>query len=238
MIPQFRKAILDVPDKNMAQQDKTENCLYQLKRMFVGLQHLNKQYYNPKKFCKAFKDFEGNSIDPRVQRDGDEFLAMLIDRVESLTKGTQEETTIKSLLYGAFVNEVICKGCPHVSEREEPFMAVQLQVKDKHSIQQSLDSFVEGEMLEGDNAYYCEKCDKKRDSLKRQTFRQLPNVLIFNLKRFDFNYDTMSKFKINDFCEFPRELDMRRYTQEEIKKNELQREIDEKNLSFDDLDED
>jgi ubiquitin carboxyl-terminal hydrolase 9/24 len=76
-------------------------------------------------------------------------------------------------------------------------------------------------MLEGDNAYYCEKCDKKRDSLKRQTFRELPNVLIFNLKRFDFNYDTMSKFKINDFCEFPRELDMRRYTQEEIKKNEL-----------------
>jgi len=49
---------------------------------------------------------------------------MLIDRIENLTKGTKEESVIKNLIYGAFVTELICKGCPHTSEREEPFMAL------------------------------------------------------------------------------------------------------------------
>lgn len=67
-------------------------------------------------------------------------------------------------------------------------------------------------MLEGDNAYFCEKCDKKRDTLRRQTIKRLPNTLFLNLKRFEFNYDTMSKVKINDYCEFPTMLDMSKYT--------------------------
>jgi hypothetical protein len=87
---------------------------------------LEKQYYNPKKFCAAFKDIDGSPIDPRVQKDVDEFFNMLIDRIESLTKGTKEEQVMKNLFYGVFANELICHGCPHTSEREECFMAVQL----------------------------------------------------------------------------------------------------------------
>ena len=36
-----------------------------------------------------------------------------------------------------------------------------------NNLLQSLDQFVKGELLEGDNAYYCEKCGKKRDAVKR-----------------------------------------------------------------------
>lgn len=49
---------------------------------------------------------------------------MFIDRIESLIKGTKEEAVMKNLFYGVFANELICKGCPHTSEREETFMAV------------------------------------------------------------------------------------------------------------------
>ena len=137
---------------------------------------------------------------------------MLIDRLETLTKGTKEESVMKNLFYGCFVNELICRGCPHTSEREEAFMAVQLQVQNKNSICESLEAFTEGEMLEGDNAYFCEKCEKKRDTLKRCTIKRLPNVLFLELKRFEFNFDTMTKFKVNDSCEFPMELDMAPYS--------------------------
>jgi ubiquitin carboxyl-terminal hydrolase 9/24 len=65
MIPNFRKAMLEVHDSN-SDSDKKENCLYQLKRIFCGLMELEKQYYNPKKFCHALKDFDGSPIDPRV----------------------------------------------------------------------------------------------------------------------------------------------------------------------------
>ena len=81
---------------------------------------------------------------------------MLIDRIENLTKGTKEEKVMKNLFYGVFANEFICEGCPHYKDNEEPFMAIQLKVKNKKSVLESLDDFVEGEMLEGDNAYLCE----------------------------------------------------------------------------------
>lgn len=58
--------MLEVHDSNSASIPKEENCLYQLKRIFSGLSLLEKQYYNPKKFCAAFKDIDGSPIDPRV----------------------------------------------------------------------------------------------------------------------------------------------------------------------------
>ena len=80
---------------------------------------LEKQYYNPKKFCQAFKDIDGTPIDPTVQKDVDEFLIMLIDRIEQLTKGTKEEKVMKNLFYGEYANEFIMNGCPHYKENAE-----------------------------------------------------------------------------------------------------------------------
>lgn len=103
-------------------------------------------------------------------------------------------------------NELICKGCPHYSEREEPFLTISLQVKNKKSIKESLDAFVQGDMLEGENAYFCEKCDKKVckpflnlkiNTLKRSCIKKLPNTLILVLKRFEFNFDTMYEHSSN-----------------------------------------
>ena len=163
---------------------------------------------------------------------------MLVDRVENLIKGKKEEKIIKNLFQGVFANEFICKGCPHYSEREEPFLAISLQVKNKHSIMESLDAFVEGEMLEGDNAYFCEKCEKKVNTLKRCCIKRMPNVLILVLKRFEFNFDTMTKFKINDLCEFPMALNMQKYSQENLQKQDLVKEMEDKNLTQSDLNDD
>lgn len=160
-----------------------------------------------------------------------------MDKVENLTKGKKEEKVIKNLFQGIFANEFICKGCPHYSEREEPFLAINLQVKNKHSIKESLDSFVEGEMLEGDNAYYCEKCEKKVNTLKRCCIKRMPNVMFIVLKRFEFNYDTMTKFKINDYCEFPMSINMSEYSKESLAKKDLLKEMEDKNLTLDDLNE-
>ncbi len=65
--------------------------------IFGGLSEIEKQYYNPKKFCGAFKDIDGSPIDPMMQRDVDEFFNMMIDRVENLIKGKKEEKVIKNL---------------------------------------------------------------------------------------------------------------------------------------------
>lgn len=82
-------------------------------------------------------------------------------------------------------------------------------------------------MLEGDNAYHCEKCNKKVDTLKRVCIKTLPNHLILVLKRFEFNYQTMTKRKVQDLCEFPHELNIEPYTQQGMRKAELEKLKDE-----------
>ena len=45
-------------------------------------------------------------------------------------------------------------------EQEEAFFALNVTVKNA-TLQDSLDQFVKGEILDGDNAYNCEKCSIK-----------------------------------------------------------------------------
>jgi len=94
---------------------------------------------------------------------------------------------------------------------------------------------VEGEMLEGDNAYFCEKCEKKVNTLKRCCIKRMPNNLFLVLKRFEFDFDTMQKVKLNDYCEFPMELDMSPYSQQYLARKDLIKKMEDRNLSEEDL---
>ena len=61
---------------------------------------------------------------------------------------------------GAFLDQKICRGCDHRFECEESFLSLSLPVKSK-TLEESLKEFVKGDWLEGDNAYFCEKCNEK-----------------------------------------------------------------------------
>ena len=73
-------------------------------------------------------------------------------------------------------------------------------------------AFVQSEQLEGNNSYFCEKCGHLVRAVKREFIKKLPNVLIISLKRFDINYNDWTRYKINDYCEFPFEINMKEYT--------------------------
>ena len=95
-------------------------------------------------------------------------------------------------------------------------MALNLTVKSTNLLE-SLEQFVRGELLDGDNAYFCEKCQEKRSAIKRMCIRQLPKTLVIQLKRFHYDYETNRAVKFDDHFEFPRLLDMGPYTTEGIK---------------------
>lgn len=143
-----------------------------------------------------------------------------MDRLETAIKSTPQQHTITYHFGGKFADEKICKGCPHKYESTEPFLSFSIPVKNKKSIIEGLNAFVQGDMLEGDNAYYCEKCDKKVDALKRTCVKRLPRYMIIALKRFEFDYDKMIKVKVNDYCEFPMEFSMEPFTQEGLARRE------------------
>jgi len=74
--------------------------------------------------------------------------------------------------------------------------------------------------MDGDNMVYCEKCEKKYPAIWRQCIKKLPKTLILVLKRFDMDYEIFQKKKVNDFCEFPIELNMEPYTKEGLNKKD------------------
>ena len=224
MIPSFRNTLLAVQDPNAEAVPKEDNVLFQVQCIFAALRESEKQYFNPRGFTHAFKDWDGNPTNVLEQMDVEEFFNMFMDRLETAMKGTPHEKMIQWHFGGYFANELICKDCPHYSDSREPYLAVSLQVQNKKSIEESLNAFVEGEMLEGDNAYYCDKCEKKVNTLKRICIKRLPRMLILVLKRFKFDLETMQKIKVNDYCEFPHYLNMEPYTQEGLARRDKEKE--------------
>ncbi|CAN0216357.1 unnamed protein product, partial [Ectocarpus sp. 12 AP-2014] len=165
---------------------------------------------------------KGEGVVPREEnllyqlQDVDEFLLVFLDRLETQLSGLPQRRLLQHVFGGQLCNQLIGAEavCPHVSERQEDFFVLGLDVKGKRSITESLQLYVEGEVLAGDNKFLCAQCNEKRDTLKRTCIARLPNVLFLHLKRFEFDMMEMRKVKVNDKCEFPMELDMRPYTKE------------------------
>jgi len=137
--------------------------------------------------------------------DVDEYLNILMERLEAQL---EDKEILKEHFQGVMTHEIRSKDCQHSSKKEELFLAVSLSMKHKKTLHQALQELVKGDLLEGENAYFCEACDAKVNALKRITLKKLPKHLIFVLKRFEYDYDRMQRVKINDYCEFPSEVNM------------------------------
>jgi ubiquitin C-terminal hydrolase len=209
-ISSIRESILVAKEQeNNRPSISINSSLYQLKAIFASLKALESKAYNPKDF---FLNFDNQLLNVTEQMDVDEFFNMLIDKLEPQIKDSCYNNPFYYEFRGSISNDIICKDCPHKSEREEGFNCIILSVK--NSIKDSLNFYIQEEILEGDNAYICEKCDKKVNALRRACVKNLPRTLILVLKRFEFDYDINQKLKLNNYCEFPKELDMEPYTQE------------------------
>jgi ubiquitin carboxyl-terminal hydrolase 34 len=53
-----------------------------------------------------------------------------------------------------------------------PAHLLQCEVKNKKNVEESLQLYIQEEILEGDNKYLCAQCDKKVDAAKRCVTRE------------------------------------------------------------------
>jgi ubiquitin carboxyl-terminal hydrolase 9/24 len=79
---------------------------------------------------------------------------------------------------------------------------------------------VKGEVLEGENAYFCEMCQAKRKATKRLCIKSLPTNLVIQLKRFHFDWEANRALKFDNYFQFPWLLDMSPYTMEGVQAKE------------------
>ena len=125
MIPQFRQGIIEA---NYPDLEKEENMLFQLQMIFSYLQNSQRAYCNPRAFTEVFK-MDGRILNVIEQKDVDEFLTHLLDQVEESLKSTTSSTLVKDTFKLTLANEIICKDCPHKSERKEEAISLILSVK-------------------------------------------------------------------------------------------------------------
>ncbi len=200
----FRKAVFQIPlDSNEKQ---GESVVYSLQRLFYDLM----QEKSPASTNKLVSSFGWSREEIFIQHDVQEFNLMLNDLMENKMKGTKSEGTFKYLFEGTSENYIECIEVPYRSIKGEKFYDLQLTVKNCKNIYESLDKFIEVETLEGDNMYESEGHGKQR-AHKGVRFLDFPKVLMFQLKRFEYNPVKDSMEKINEMFEFPDQLILDNY---------------------------
>ena len=220
----------DMGDADDYTKDNTAT-LFELQILFCYLRLSQKKYCDTIAFAKVFKDYDMEPIRLGEQKDINEYASMLFDKLES----NQE---CKSLIQEKFGGELVWQvistddDCAYTSEREEPYVMLTAEVGGKSNLEDSLELYVAGEMLCGDNKIEVELepeepggdiVTRKVDALRRCAIRTLPPVLIVHLKRFEFDLETLNRRKLNDLFTFPTELDMFPYTEEGLRQDAVRK---------------
>ncbi|KJK61380.1 protein of unknown function DUF3517 [Aspergillus parasiticus SU-1] len=182
--------------------------LEETKKVFGYMQETWLKSVDPQGLVDSIRTYDNEPVDVTVQMDVDEFYNLLFDRWEAQISNAEDKKKFRSFYGGQLVQQIKSKECPHISERLEPFSAIQCDIKGKASLEESLQAYVEGEIMQGDNKYSCTSCGRHVDAVKRACLKDVPDNLIFHLKRFDFDMVTMMRSKINDEFQFPEHIDM------------------------------
>ena len=195
--------------------------LEEMQRTFAYLKSTKKRAYNPRSFVNACQALN-LSFPVFQQNDASEFCDQLLDRLDTALKSTSSHSLIMNELFsGEIVYQKIPVGCDHKADRNEKFLKVELQIRGKESVQESLEAFVEGEFMFGDNRVMCDECGEKKDTTRRTCFKTLPNLLLVHLKRFDLDFTTFETVKLNSKMDFPTVLNMRKYCKEYLEAEDL-----------------
>lgn len=208
MTPEFRNALYNWEFDG---HDESKSIPCQLQRLFLNLQTSPRSAVETTDLTRSFG---WDSSEAWQQHDIQELCRVMFDALEHKFKATKEADLINRLYEGKMIDYLKCLGCGTERQREDTFLDIPLPVKPFGSsvafgsIEEALRAFIQPEILNGNNQYSCGKCDKKCDAHKGLKFSKFPYILTLHLKRFDFDYQTFHRIKLNDKVTFPQTLNL------------------------------
>ncbi|XP_015277116.1 PREDICTED: ubiquitin carboxyl-terminal hydrolase 47 isoform X2 [Gekko japonicus] len=210
MTPEFRNALYRWEFEE-SEEDPVTSIPFQLQRLFVLLQTSKKRAIET---TDVTRSFGWDSSEAWQQHDVQELCRVMFDALEQKWKQTEQADLINQLYQGKLKDYVRCLECGYESWRIDTYLDIPLVIRPYGSsqafasVEEALHAFIQPEILDGPNQYFCERCKKKCDARKGLRFLHFPYLLTLQLKRFDFDYTTMHRIKLNDRMTFPEELDM------------------------------
>ncbi|RWW08157.1 hypothetical protein GW17_00028429 [Ensete ventricosum] len=160
------------------------------------------------------------------QEDAHEFLHSFLDNMHARCLGRtaddrpaslEEDSIVKRVFGGRLRSQVNCTrpcrsrlrccGCGHCSDTFEPLLDLSLEIDNVSSVGAALKSFTKLERIDDpDVRFTCGGCKAQVSMEKQLKLDQAPQVLALHLKRF--KNDGSFSNKIDDFVEYPLELDL------------------------------
>ncbi|XP_076039758.1 ubiquitin carboxyl-terminal hydrolase 47-like isoform X2 [Oratosquilla oratoria] len=213
MTPEFRNALYRWEFKG-SEEEASKNIPCQLQRLFLMLQTANKSAVETTNLTRSFG---WDSSEAWQQHDIQELCRVMFDALELSFKNTDQADLINRLYEGKMKDYVKCLECGYESAREDTYLDIPLPIRPfgsssaYQSVEEALKHFVEPEVLTGNNKYKCSKCNNLCDAHKGLKFTRFPYLLTIHLKRFDFDYQTLHRIKLNDKVTFPNVLDLNNF---------------------------
>lgn len=101
----------------------------------------------------------------------------------------KEYSEIWNLFYGIHVSQIISLENGEVlSTSPEPYFIINLSIPENNktpSLEDCFDLYVNGETLEGENAWYNETTKEKQNVQKKLIYWSMPAILVIDIKRFN-----------------------------------------------------
>lgn len=123
--------------------------------------------------------------------------------------GTKKEpvpTLVHKCFQGILTNETRCLRCETVTDRDETFFDLSLDIEQNSSITSCLKNFSSTETLNAEDKFFCDKCCSLQEAQKRMKIKKPPNILVIHLKRFKYIEQLGRYKKLSYRVVFPLEL--------------------------------
>ncbi|MCJ1242909.1 hypothetical protein MMC30_000105 [Trapelia coarctata] len=113
---------------------------------------------------------------------------------------------VHELFEGTLTSETKCLTCENVSQRDEAFLDLSVDLDQHSSVTSCLRKFSEEEMLCERNKFHCDKCGGLQEAEKRMKIKRLPKILALHLKRFKYFEDQQRLQKLFHRVVYPYHL--------------------------------
>jgi ubiquitin C-terminal hydrolase len=127
-------------------------------------------------------------IQGKKENETDEIACLCFEKIKSMY--SNEYSEIWNIFYAIHVSEIldIDKNEIVLNRTPEPYFMVHLPIPRDNkspSIYDCFNTYVEGETLDGENAWFNEKTNEKQNVKRRIRFWSFPNILVIDFKRFN-----------------------------------------------------
>jgi hypothetical protein len=139
------------------------------------------------------------------QRDSEAFFRLILAQIRE----SSSDPSVCDLFTGKYATPLRSLNMDLSAVQIEDFWLIPLEIRGTSSLYEAINKFVEPQLAPSDQ--YFGDLHLRHDQSSGFEFIELPPVLVFSLRRFDFDLLHIRRDPVSDYFSFPEELNMTKY---------------------------